>query len=291
MPRAQARGVAALVHNDTRIAGRAHADGVHVDTGIADLSAAVQKLRPKLIVGAGGLRSRHEAMQAGEADPDYLFFGRLDGDTDDDIFHKALDLAAWWSSVFVIPAIVMGGRTIASVETAAREGIEFVALSRAVFDDPRGPAEAVAEAEPPSRQAWRSRGMTRAFLALATLARQPPRRAAAQIVLTPPAADGAAPPDPGCAGAGRRSAAGRTFHRAVGRGRAIAAAAAGRAHGNRQLRKAALPSPTAVLPRRRPRRSRPADARYAATPHGAGVPDADTAPAAPDRREPSGASR
>jgi thiamine-phosphate pyrophosphorylase len=146
VPRAQARGAAALVQNDTRIAGRVHADGVHVDTGIADLSAASEKLRPKLIVGAGGLRSRHEAMEAGEANPDYLFFGRLDGDNEDDIFAKALDVAAWWSSVMVIPAIVMGGRSIASVETAAREGIDFVALSRAVFADPRGPARAVEEA-------------------------------------------------------------------------------------------------------------------------------------------------
>jgi thiamine-phosphate pyrophosphorylase len=146
VPRAQARGAAALVRNDTRIAGRVRADGVHVDTGIADLTAVSEKLRPKLIVGAGGLRSRHDAMVAGEANPDYLFFGRLDGDTGDDIFGKALDLAAWWSSVMVIPAIVMGGQTIASVETAAREGIEFVALSRAVFADPRGPAEAVEEA-------------------------------------------------------------------------------------------------------------------------------------------------
>jgi thiamine-phosphate pyrophosphorylase len=146
VPRAQARGAAALVQNDTRIAGRAKADGVHIDSGMADLAAAVEKLRPKLIVGCGGLRSRHEAMTAGEANPDYLFFGRLDGDTEDDVFGKALDLAAWWSSLFVIPSIVMGGRTIASVETAAREGIEFVALSRAVFGDPRGPAGAVAEA-------------------------------------------------------------------------------------------------------------------------------------------------
>jgi len=145
VPGAQARGVAVLVQNDTRIAGRVRADGVHVDTGIGDLTAACEKLRPKLIVGAGGLRTRHEAMVAGEANPDYLFFGRLDGDTDDDIFGKALDLAAWWSSVFIIPAIVMGGRTIASVETAAREGVDFVALSRAVFADPRGPARAVEE--------------------------------------------------------------------------------------------------------------------------------------------------
>src|SRR5690349_17972808 len=52
VPRAQARGAAALVQNDTRIAGRARADGVHVDAGIADLAAAVEKLRPRLIVGA-----------------------------------------------------------------------------------------------------------------------------------------------------------------------------------------------------------------------------------------------
>ena len=146
VPRAQARGVAALILNDTRIAGRTHADGVHIDTGIADLAAATGKLRPKLIVGAGGIRSRHEAMEAGEANPDYLFFGRLDGDRDDDVFHKALDLAGWWSEVFLIPAMVMGGRTLASVETAAREGIEFVVLSKAVFADPRGPANAVEEA-------------------------------------------------------------------------------------------------------------------------------------------------
>jgi thiamine-phosphate pyrophosphorylase len=145
-PAAQARGVAVLVHNDTRVAGRARADGVHIDSGPADLAAAVEKLRPKLIVGAGGFRTRHDAMIAGEANPDYLFFGRLDGDNADTIFRKSLDLAAWWSSVFVIPAMVMGGRSLASVEEAAREGVEFVALCHAVFDDPRGPAAAVAEA-------------------------------------------------------------------------------------------------------------------------------------------------
>jgi thiamine-phosphate pyrophosphorylase len=42
--------------------------------------------------------------------------------------------------------MVMGGRSLASVEEAARNGIEFVALSRAVFEDPRGPAAAVEEA-------------------------------------------------------------------------------------------------------------------------------------------------
>ncbi len=146
VPLAEARGVAALIHNDTRIAGRTHADGVHVDSGEADLKAATAALRPSKIVGAGALRSRHDAMLAAEAEPDYLFFGRLDGDTGDAIFAKALDLAAWWTSVAVIPAMVMGGRSLASVSEAVDAGIEFVALSRAVWEDPRGPREAVAEA-------------------------------------------------------------------------------------------------------------------------------------------------
>lgn len=146
VPIAQQAGAAAIIHADTRIVGRSRADGVLIDSGPADLAAAVSALHPKRIVGAAGIASRHEAMAAGDAAPDFLFFGRLDGDTGDGIFPKARDLAAWWSMVTVIPAIVMGGRTLASVREAASEGIEFVALSSAVWDDPRGPGAAVAEA-------------------------------------------------------------------------------------------------------------------------------------------------
>jgi thiamine-phosphate pyrophosphorylase len=146
VPVIQAGGAAALVHNDTRLATRTGADGVHVDTGPADLGAAVAKLRPKLIVGAGGIRSRHDAMTAGETDLDYVFFGRLDGDTRLEIFPKALEIAEWWSSMMTIPAIVMGGSAIRSVRQAADAGIEFVALARAVWDHPEGPGAAVAEA-------------------------------------------------------------------------------------------------------------------------------------------------
>ena len=146
VPIAQEAGAAAIVHGDTRIVGRSKADGVLVDGGLADLAAALAALHPKRMVGAAGLTSRHEALAAGEAAPDFLFFGRLDGDSGDGIFPKALDLAAWWSDVTVIPAIVMGGKTLASVREAAEAGIEFVALSKAVWDDPRGARAAVAEA-------------------------------------------------------------------------------------------------------------------------------------------------
>src|SRR5690606_21067837 len=144
VPIAQARGVAALIHNDTRVAARTKADGVHVDTGLAAVRDAVEASRHRQIVGASGVQLRHEALEIGDAEPDYLFFGRLDGDSGEAIFPKALELAAWWASVTVIPAIVMGGRDIASVDEAAAHAIEFVALSRAVWEYRDGPEAAVA---------------------------------------------------------------------------------------------------------------------------------------------------
>jgi thiamine-phosphate pyrophosphorylase len=144
-PLAQSRDTAFIVENDTRVAGRIGADGVHVTSSIPDLRDATASLRPKKIVGAGDLRSRHEAMEAGELNPDYVFFGRLDGDNNDGVFERTAELAAWWAPTFVVPAVVMGGRLVASVADGAATGVEFVALSRAVFDA-RDPAAAVAEA-------------------------------------------------------------------------------------------------------------------------------------------------
>jgi thiamine-phosphate pyrophosphorylase len=146
VPIATARGVAVLIHNDVRVAHRTKADGVHIDSGIADLGAATAAFKGRGIVGAGGLASRHDALEAGENAPDYVFFGRLDGDRDDAIHAKTLDLADWWASVAVIPAVVMGGRTLASVDEAADRGIDFVALAAAVWNHPQGPAAAVAAA-------------------------------------------------------------------------------------------------------------------------------------------------
>jgi thiamine-phosphate pyrophosphorylase len=145
VPIAQARGVATILHGDARIADRTKADGVHIDSGPADLRAAIER-RGRRIVGAGGLRARHDALEAGELEPDYVFFGRLHGDADDGIFPKALELAAWWAEVAVIPAMVMGGRGLASVDEAAANGVDFVALSSAVWDHPEGPGAAVTEA-------------------------------------------------------------------------------------------------------------------------------------------------
>ncbi len=143
VPIVQEAGAAALVLNDTRLAGHVNADGVHVDTGPADIRLAVQSFRQKRVVGAGNLYSRHAAMEAGEAGADYLFFGRPHGDTRDEPHPKALDLAEWWSELMEVPAVVMAGRSLASVSEAAATGAAFVALHQAVWSNEAGPGEAV----------------------------------------------------------------------------------------------------------------------------------------------------
>jgi thiamine-phosphate pyrophosphorylase len=155
VPIVQEAGAAAIVADDTRLAGRAKADGVQIGTGLSDLRLAVESFRPKRIVGAGNIGSRHAAMQAGEADVDYLFFGRPYGDTHDAPHPKALDLAEWWSDLMSVPAVVMAGRSLESVGAAAATGAEFVALHDAVWSHPGGPGEAVRRAQDALRQRGR----------------------------------------------------------------------------------------------------------------------------------------
>src|SRR3984893_3835205 len=69
--------IALLLDGRAEIVGRVGADGAHL-TGIEAFTAALPSLKPDRIAGAGGLRSRHDAMLAGEAGADYAMFGEPD---------------------------------------------------------------------------------------------------------------------------------------------------------------------------------------------------------------------
>jgi thiamine-phosphate pyrophosphorylase len=146
VPVIQDAGAAAIIFGDSRVAGRAKADGLHMSGTIEELGEAIEKFVPKLIVGAGGATERHAALEIGELRPDYIFFGRFDGDIKPEAHPKNLALAEWWASMIEIPCIVMGGNDVESVLAVAENGAEFVALRSAVFDHAEGPAAAVAGA-------------------------------------------------------------------------------------------------------------------------------------------------
>ena len=77
MPVAQDKGIAAVIAGDSRIAGRVHADGIHVEGRKAALADMIDRMQDKMMVGAGGAKTRDDALELGEVRPDYMFFGRF----------------------------------------------------------------------------------------------------------------------------------------------------------------------------------------------------------------------
>ena len=141
----QAAGAAALISGDSRIAGRVKADGLHVAGGVEPLGEAIEKFAPKMIVGGGNAQDRHKALEIGELQPDYIFFGKIDGDIKPEAHPKNVALAEWWASMISIPCIVMGGSDPQTVLDIAESGAEFAALRLAVFADPARAAAIIQE--------------------------------------------------------------------------------------------------------------------------------------------------
>ena len=146
VPLAQEAGIAAIVADDTRIAGRVKADGIHIEGKKAALAEAIESFQPKLMVGVGGAKTRDDALELGEERPDYIFFGRFGYDNKPEPHSRNLSLGGWWAEMIQIPVIVMAGSDIASVEAVGATGADFVALSSAVFADGIDPKTAVARA-------------------------------------------------------------------------------------------------------------------------------------------------
>jgi len=143
-PVVQGAGAALLVDRHPEIVARAGADGAHL-AGPEALVAALPRLKPNHIGGAGGLHSRHDAMLCAEAGADYVMFGEPDGAGQRPPFEAVIDRVTWWAEVFEIPCVAYAAE-LDEVEPLAAAGADFVAVGAAVFDDPRGFQVAAADA-------------------------------------------------------------------------------------------------------------------------------------------------
>ncbi|MDJ0932414.1 thiamine phosphate synthase [Breoghania sp.] len=146
VPVAQEAGVAALILNDTQIAGRSRAYGVQIDSGLEDLKLAQESFQPNRIVGVGHIKERHQAMELAELDTDYVFFNMLDLEEHEEAHRKTINFAGWWAEVFEIPCVALAGRDIVSVRKVAETKAEFVALRAGVWEHPDGLKAAVEQA-------------------------------------------------------------------------------------------------------------------------------------------------
>ncbi|MDB5572144.1 MAG: thiamine monophosphate synthase [Hyphomicrobiales bacterium] len=148
VPIVQKAGGAALVA-EARVAARSKADGVHIvgrgEALAQAIDEAVESMKPDRIVGAGGLRSRHDSMAAGETEVDYVMFGDPAPDGWTPPLGDVVERVSWWAEIFNVPCVGYAP-SLPDVALIVGAGADFVALRDAVWGDPRGPAAALQEA-------------------------------------------------------------------------------------------------------------------------------------------------
>jgi thiamine-phosphate pyrophosphorylase len=143
MPIAEARGVAFLLNDDAVLAAELGCDGAHLGQQDGD-HAGARMLLPGRILGITCHDSRHLAMVAGEQGADYVAFGAFFPTTTKEARHRATtDLLEWWSGMFEIPCVAIGGVTAASCAPLVQAGADFLAVVGAVWNHPDGPAAGV----------------------------------------------------------------------------------------------------------------------------------------------------
>jgi thiamine-phosphate pyrophosphorylase len=139
------REVAFIVNDSIALAKRLGADGVHLGQGDGDPAEARRILGPSVQIGVTCHASRHLAMEAGEAGADYVAFGAFFPTTTKETEHRPeAGILSWWSTVFELPCVAIGGITADNARPLVEAGADFLAVSNAVWNHPKGPGAGVA---------------------------------------------------------------------------------------------------------------------------------------------------
>jgi thiamine-phosphate pyrophosphorylase len=144
-----AREVAFIVNDDMGLAKRLGADGVHLGQGDGDPEVARRLLGAAAQIGVTCHDSRHLAMAAGEAGADYVAFGAFFATTTKETHHRPdPSILSWWTTLFEIPCVAIGGITTGNGRVLVEAGADFLAVCSAIWAHPGGPAEAVRAFQP-----------------------------------------------------------------------------------------------------------------------------------------------
>jgi thiamine-phosphate pyrophosphorylase len=128
------RDVAFIVNDSIALAKRLGADGVHLGQDDGDPREARDLLGPTAQIGVTCHDSRHLAMEAGEAGADYVAFGSFYPTTTKEVSHRPEpSILSWWSAVFELPCVAIGGITPTNAAPLIAAGADFLAVSGAVW--------------------------------------------------------------------------------------------------------------------------------------------------------------
>jgi thiamine-phosphate pyrophosphorylase len=128
--------VAFIVNDDVALAKRLKADGVHLGQEDGDPKDARAELGRDAQIGVTCHASKHLAMEAGEAGADYVAFGAFfESSTKDKggAERPTTDLIEWWTKLFEIPVVAIGGITPDNCGPLVAAGADFLAVSGAIW--------------------------------------------------------------------------------------------------------------------------------------------------------------
>jgi thiamine-phosphate pyrophosphorylase len=141
--------VAFIVNDSVSLAKRIAADGVHLGQSDGDVREARALLGPSAQIGRTCHDSRHLAMEAGEAGADYVAFGAFyPTTTKPSDYRPDPSILSWWSTLFEIPCVAIGGITPDNGRPLVEAGADFLAVCQAVWskEDPASAVQAFAGA-------------------------------------------------------------------------------------------------------------------------------------------------
>ena len=139
MPICAEQECAFILNDRVDLAKQLGADGVHLGQSDGDIAEARALLGRDVQIGATCHDSRHLAMEAGEAGADYVAFGAFyPSETKQSTHRPDLDILTWWSTMFVLPCVAIGGVTADNAASLVEAGADFLAVSGAVWDHPAG---------------------------------------------------------------------------------------------------------------------------------------------------------
>ena len=126
--------VAFIVNDSMALAKRLGADGVHLGQNDGDVREARALLGPSAQIGKTCHDSRHLAMEAGEAGADYVAFGAFyPTTTKPSDYRPDPTILTWWSTLFEIPCVAIGGITPDNAAPLVKAGADFLAVCQAVW--------------------------------------------------------------------------------------------------------------------------------------------------------------
>ncbi|NCP17780.1 MAG: thiamine phosphate synthase [Erythrobacter sp.] len=132
-----AHDVAFIVNDDIALAKRLKADGVHLGQDDGTVAEARDALGMQAQIGVTCHASRHLAMEAGEAGADYVAFGAFYPSTTKDkgdAERPEPEILEWWSQIFELPCVAIGGITPENCPPLIAAGADFLAVSGAVWN-------------------------------------------------------------------------------------------------------------------------------------------------------------